>query len=219
MLCDYNVPVEPELGYEVGTMLMHEHYKNGAKVYIKANLHGLKYEGDKDGKVKKVILDCGYEIPADLVVVAAGTFPDTLIAREAGLDIDYENMGVKTNTFMQTSDSNIFAAGDIASFPNWFSGSNLRVEHWNAAQDQGSYAAWNMLGKMLPYGAIPTFSSEHYGKGLQYVGSADGYDQVHVDGVTRGNNFIAYYIKDNKVLAACGQGRGKDVLTIYEAMN
>ena len=116
-------------------------------------------------------------------------------------------MGVKLNPFMQTSDPNIFAAGEIGSFPNWFSGSNLRLEHSNTAQDQGSYAAWNMLGKMLPYGAIPTLSSHHYGKSLQYVGIADGYDQVHVDGVPRDNNFIAYYIKDNKVLAACGQGR------------
>lgn len=72
---------------------------------------------------------------------------------------------------------------------------------------------------MLPYGAIPTFSSQHYGKGLQYVGSADGYDQVHVDGVPRDNDFIAYYIRDNKVVAACGQGRSQDVLAIYEAMN
>lgn len=77
MLCDYNVPVEPLLGYDVGAMLMHEHYMNGAKVYIKANLHNLKFVGDKDGKVKKVILDDGHEIPADLVVVGAGTVPNT----------------------------------------------------------------------------------------------------------------------------------------------
>lgn len=120
---------------------------------------------------------------------------------------------------MQTSEPSIFAAGDIASFPCWFSGSNLRLDHWNTTQDQGTYAAWNMLGKMLPYGAIPTFSTSHYGKSLLYVGSASGHDQVHVDGVTRDNDFIAYYIKDNKVMAVCGQGRSKDVLTIYEAMN
>lgn len=77
MLCDYDVPMEPQLGYDVGAMLMHEHYKNGAKVYVKANLHALKYVGDKDGNVKKVILEGGYEIPADLVVVGAGVIPNT----------------------------------------------------------------------------------------------------------------------------------------------
>lgn len=114
---------------------MHEHYMNGAKVYIKANLNNIKFVGDKDGNVKKVILDGGYEIPADLVVVGAGAIPDTQLAREAGLDVELENMGVKVNPFMQTSDPYIFAAGDIASFPNWFSGSNLRLDHWNTTQD------------------------------------------------------------------------------------
>ena len=135
------------------------------------------------------------------------------------MDVDFENMGVKVNPFMQTSDPNIFAAGEINSFPNWFTGSNLRLEHANTAQDQGTFAAWNMLGKMLPYGAIPTFTSSHYGKGLQFVGNTEGYDQIHIDGVPRNNDFIAYYIKGDKVLAACSQGRSADLLTIYEAMN
>ena len=209
--------MEKHFGYDVGAMLLHEHEKNGAKVYINANVSKLKYEGDKDGKVKKVVLEDGREIPADLVIVGAGIIPNTELAKNAGLETDIG--GVKTNPFLQTSDQDIFAAGDIASFPCCYTGTNLRIEHWIAAQDQGTHAAFNMLGKMVPYGSIPCFWTNHYGKGMQYVGNATQWDEIHIDGVPQSNKFLAYYIKDNKVMAACGQGRGKDLLTIFEAMN
>ena len=74
------------------------------------------------------------------------------------------------------------------------------IEHWITALDQGTYAAFNMLGKMVPYGNIPFFWTNHYGKGMQYVGNAMSWDEIHIDGVARDNKFIAYYIKDNKVM-------------------
>lgn len=151
------------------------------------------------------------------MIVGAGIIPNIELAKNAGLETNIG--GVKTNPFLQTSDADIFAAGDIASFPCLYTGTNLRIEHWIAAQDQGTHAAFNMLGKMVPYGSIPFFWTNHYGKGMQYVGAAMEWDEIHVDGVPRDNKFIAYYIKDNKVLAACAQGRGKDLLTIFEAMN
>jgi len=92
------------------------------------------------------------------------------------------------------------------------------VEHWITAQDQGTYAAFNMLGKMTPYGNVPFFWTNHYGKGMSYVGNAMTWDEIHIDGVPRANKFIAYFIKDNKVHAACHQGRGGDLLTVFEAM-
>ena len=73
---------------------------------------------------------------------------------------------------MQTNDNNIFAAGDIASFPSWWSGKYQRIEHWITALDQGTHAAFNMLGKMVPYGNVPFFWTNHYGKGMAYVGNA-----------------------------------------------
>lgn len=218
MLCDFNAPMDRYFGYDVGAMILGEHEKNGAKVYCGVNVFNLKYVGDKDGNVKKVVLENGYEIDADLVVVGAGNIINTDIAKAAGLELD-KNGGVKCNPFMQTSDPDIFAAGDIASFPCWYTGTNLRIEHWITALDQGTHAAFNMLGKMVPYGNIPFFWTNHYGKGMQYVGNAMSWDEIHIDGVPRDNKFIAYYIKDNKILAACAQGRGKDLLTIFEAMN
>jgi len=120
---------------------------------------------------------------------------------------------------MQTSDKNIFAAGDIASYPSWLDGKPQRIEHWVVAQDTGSHAAYNMLGKFCPYGAVPYFWTNHYSKGMSYVGNAREYDEVFIDGVARDNKFIAYYIKDNKVLACAHQGRGGDMFNVFEAMH
>jgi len=134
MVCDTNVPMERIFGYDVGAMLLTEHERNGAKVYINRDVMNIKYSGDKDGNVTSVVLENGYELKADLVVVGAGIELNTELAKSAGLDMD-PNGGVHTNPFMQTSDSNVFAAGDIASFPSWHTGSNIRIEHWITAQD------------------------------------------------------------------------------------
>ena len=110
-------------------MLLNEHTKNGAKVYVNKDVFTIKYESDGNGNVAKVVLKDGFELPADLVIVGAGSIPNTQLAKDAGLDMD-KNGGVKTNPFMQTSDNDIFAAGDIASFPLWTSGTSARIEHW-----------------------------------------------------------------------------------------
>mmetsp|Transcript_14883 Transcript_14883/g.25352 ORF Transcript_14883/g.25352 Transcript_14883/m.25352 type:complete len:264 (+) Transcript_14883:1244-2035(+) len=217
MLCDFIAPLERYFGFDVGASILNQHEKNGAKVYIGVNLFNLKYEGDSQGRVTKVVLENGYEIPADLVVVGAGNIPNIQLAKDAGLEMD-RNGGVKTNPFLQSSDPNIFAAGDIASFPSWYSGDNLRIEHWIVAQDQGTYAAFNMLGKMVPYGNVPFFWTNHYQKGMQYVGHAMDWDDILIDGIPRNNQFVAIYSKNNKILAACGQGRSKDLLTLFEGM-
>lgn len=165
------------------------------------------------------MLEGGQEVPADLVIIGAGITPNNELAKSAGLTVDSANGGIKVNPFMQTSDPDIFAAGDIASVPHWYSGSNLRIEHWIVAQDQGGFAAFNMLGKMLPYGATPFFWTTHYGKGLQYVGNAQTWDEIHVDGDIKDHKFLAYFIKGDKVMAAAAQGRSTDLLTVFEAFN
>jgi len=124
MLCDFKVPMERQFGEEVGAMILNEHRNNGAKVTVNANVFKLKYVGNEEGKVEKVVLEDGTEIPADLVIVGAGIIPNTEIAKDAGIDLSMG--GIKTNPFMQTSDPDIFAAGDIAAFPCLYTGSNLR---------------------------------------------------------------------------------------------
>lgn len=83
----------------------------------------------------------------------------------------------------------------------------------------GEHAAYNMLGKFIPYSKVPFFWTRHYNKSLQYVGYANPYDEVHIDGSVLDNKFIAYYISNDKILAVAGQNRGKDMLTMQEAFN
>lgn len=91
-------------------------------MYNNRDVSKISYKAGKNGSVSSVVLDNGYELPADLVVIGAGATPNTQLAEDAGLEMDSKNKGVKTNPFLQTSDNDIFAAGDIASFPSWSSG-------------------------------------------------------------------------------------------------
>jgi len=85
--------------------------------------------------------------------------------KDSGLDIDKDG-GFRLDSFLNTNDPNIYAAGDIASCPYWPTGQHTRSEHWITALDQGTYAAFNMMGKMVPYGQIPFFWTRHYNKSL-----------------------------------------------------
>lgn len=102
---------------------------------------------------------------ADLLVVGAGVRPATEFLKDSGIEMDKMG-GVVCDPFLNTSDKDIYAAGDIASYPYWPTGGRCRTEHWIAALDMGTYAAFNMLGKMSPYSSIPFFWTRHYNKSL-----------------------------------------------------
>jgi apoptosis-inducing factor 3 len=87
------------------------------------------------------------------------------------------------------------------------------------ALDQGTFAAFNMLGKLIPYGSIPFFWTRNYNKSLQFVGNAQGFTEIHVDGDVAANKFIAYYInKQDQVIAVAGQGKSSALLSLFEAL-
>lgn len=113
-----------------------------------------------------------------------------------GFELADDN-SIKANPFLQTSDKDVYAAGDVCTFPFWYTGENTRIEHYINALDQGSYAAFNMLGKMVPYSNIPFFWTRNYNKGLQYAGYTKGYDKIHIDGDVMEGKFLALYIKNN----------------------
>ena len=113
--------MERIFGFDIASSILSEHEKNGAVVYTGKDVTKLKYKGDKNGNINKVVLENGYEIAADLVIVGAGTIPNNELAVQAGLDID-GNGGIKVDPFLKTNDNSIFAAGDIASFPSWQTG-------------------------------------------------------------------------------------------------
>jgi apoptosis-inducing factor 3 len=183
MICSENVPFEKILGPEIGKALLAQHEANGVKVHSGKNLDKISFDSDESGNVSKLALDNSEPvIDADLIIMATGSKLDSGLAANAGLRMEKDDGSIKTNPFMQTSDPDIFAAGDAVTFPSWHLGKTIRVDHWSASQDQGSHAAFNMLGKMSPYSSVPFFQTKSYGKTLTFAGFSEPWDSIHIIG-------------------------------------
>ncbi|GAA0525952.1 pyridine nucleotide-disulfide oxidoreductase [Saccharopolyspora subtropica] len=153
-----------------------------------------------DGRVRGVRLRDGTELPAEAVLVAVGVDPETSLAREAGLRV---NNGIVVDASLRTADPNIVAAGDVANAFNPLLGKQIRVEHWANALNQPAVAAAAMLGRDDKYAELPYFFTDQYDLGMEYRGLAgpDDYDQVVLRGNVEGREFVAFWLRDGRVLA------------------
>jgi 3-phenylpropionate/trans-cinnamate dioxygenase ferredoxin reductase component len=169
-----------------------------------------RFEGD--GSVGRVVTRGGLELAADLVVIGAGVSPDVQLASNAGLDIG-ERGGVLCSSRLQSSASDIWAAGDICEYESVLhGGAHLRVEHWDVAFNHGKTAALNMLGRDVPHTEVPYFYSVLAGLGeLEYVGPAYSWDEEVVRGSFEEGSFSNWYIEDDRVKAALSWGRSDDL--------
>ena len=194
-----DVPLSRALGREAGLIYARLHREHG--VVLHTGVAVARVEGE--GRVERVVLADGRALDADLLVCGLGAIPRTELAQRGGLRV--EN-GVLTDASLQTSDPHVFAAGDIANAEHPFYGRRVRVEHWANALNQPEVAAKGMLGKPATYDKLPYFFSDQYDAGMEYRGLAIGADAFEIDGDAEAYEFVAYWRREGRTIAAMNVG-------------
>jgi 3-phenylpropionate/trans-cinnamate dioxygenase ferredoxin reductase subunit len=192
------LPLLRVLGPEVARVFADLHVQHGVDFRFNASLAEIR---TSNGGATGVSLGDGTVIEADAVLVAVGITPNSELAEAAGLNVDN---GVLVDSSLVTSDPGIFAAGDVANARNAFYDKHIRVEHWANALNQPVIAAAAMLDQPADDDRLPYFFTDQYDLGMEYAGYIDqgGYDRVVFRGDVAGREFIAFWVRDDRVLAA-----------------
>ena len=196
-------PMERILGPQMGDFVRALHEEHGVIFHLEDTVAGI---GGKNAKLKS-----GGKLEIDLVVAGVGVRPRLELAEKAALKID---RGVVVDSALATNAAGIFAAGDIARWPDPHSGQAIRVEHWVVAERQGQVAALNMLGHGQKFDAVPFFWSQHYDVPINYVGHAESWDEIAVDGDIAGRDCLLRYKLKGRTLAVTSIYR--DVASLQE---
>jgi 3-phenylpropionate/trans-cinnamate dioxygenase ferredoxin reductase component len=188
------LPNERIFGAEIGAFYRDVHAQHGLELLLGEGVDA--FEGD--GAVSRVRTSSGRTLECDFALVGIGVAPRVRLAGDAGLEVDN---GIVVDEKLQTSAPNVFAAGDVANAWHPFYRQRIRVEHWANALNQGPSAARAMLGQEVSYDRIPYFFSDQYEVGMEYSGYATEWDQVVFRGERDSGEFIAFWLKDARVLA------------------
>jgi 3-phenylpropionate/trans-cinnamate dioxygenase ferredoxin reductase subunit len=189
-----SVPLERVLGPEIGGVYRDLHAEHGVDLHLSTKIGAIIGDGAAQG----VRTTDGSVIEGDLVIVGVGVTPRDELARDAGLTIDN---GIVVDEFLRTSAPDVFAAGDVAATWNTMYDKRIRVEHWANALNQGQTAGRNMLDQGTAYTKLPYFFSDQYDLGMEYNGYAADWDRVVVREGTSVLEFLAFWLKDGRVLA------------------
>ena len=195
------VPLEKVMGLEVGRFIQALHESHGVIFHLGETVKAI------DGR--RVSLSGGSTLDADFVVMGVGVRPATALAEQAGLAVD---RGITVNEYLETTAPGIFAAGDVARWPDRRSGERVRIEHWVVAERQGQAVARNILGRREPFASVPFFWSQHYDISINYVGHAEQWDEVRIDGSLEAHDCTVDYLSKNRRLAVATIFRDRESL-------
>uniref|UniRef100_A0A672RI11 Apoptosis-inducing factor 3-like n=1 Tax=Sinocyclocheilus grahami TaxID=75366 RepID=A0A672RI11_SINGR len=188
-------PFQSSLGPDIGKMTM----QKNVKFYTSNGVAEIRGE---NRKVKEVVLKNGEVLPADIVIVGIGVIPNSNFLKETSVEIDSRS-AVVVDKFMKTNIPDVFAAGDVVSFPLPLVGhKRVNIGHWQLAQAHGRIAGLSMLNQQVVINTVPYFWTMLLGKSIRYTGYGEGYTDIVFKGSTEERKFLAFYIKDEEVVAA-----------------
>jgi NADPH-dependent 2,4-dienoyl-CoA reductase/sulfur reductase-like enzyme len=200
-------PMERVLGPEFGDFIRALHEEHGVVFHLDQTVSAID--------ANNVTLKDGTTLAADLVIVGIGVRPRIRLAEHAGLATD---RGVLVDAYLETSAPGIYAAGDIARWPDPHRGEKLRIEHWVVAERQGQTVARNILGRRERFTDVPYFWSQHYDLPINYVGHAERWDELEIEGDIKSRDCLVRYRRDGRLLAVASIYRDLDSLKQEWAM-
>lgn len=202
-----HLPMARVLGEEMGRFIQSLHEEHGVTFHLNETAVSV----DKG----EVTLRSDRRLAADFVVAGIGVRPRVSLAASAGLLVE---RGVVVNTCLETSVTGVYAAGDIARWPDRYSQANIRVEHWVVAERQGQIAALNMMGLREPFAAVPFFWSQHYDVPISYVGHAERWDEIAIEGDIHARDCVVRFKREGRTQAIASIFRDRESLQAELAM-
>uniref|UniRef100_A0A1A8U1T9 Rieske domain-containing protein n=1 Tax=Nothobranchius furzeri TaxID=105023 RepID=A0A1A8U1T9_NOTFU len=208
-------PFEKSLGPEIGKMTMAMLEEKNVKFFMNDRVTEIRGE---NGKVKNVVLSSGAVLEADVVIAGIGVIPNSDFLAGSKVAVD-SGKAVIVDKYMRTNIPDIFSAGDVASFPLSIRGDQqVNIGHWQMSHSHGKVAALNMLKKPTKIESVPFFWSALAGKSIRYTGYGEGYTEILVKGKVEERKFLAFYIKDEEVVAAASLMFDPAVAQVAELM-